>query len=78
MAADAGALLALHVPGSPLVLPNAWDAWSARLVEEAGFPAVATSSAAVARALGSEDHEQLGAEAALGAEVGSSPPCRCR
>lgn len=57
----------LHVPGHPLVLANAWDAWSARLVEQAGFEAVATSSAAVARSLGSEDHELLGVEEALAA-----------
>lgn len=48
-------LRALHVPGSPLILPNAWDADSARLVEAAGFPVVATSSAAVAAVLGYED-----------------------
>lgn len=44
----AGLLRSLHVPGTPLVLPNAWDAGTARLVAEAGFPVVATSSAAVA------------------------------
>jgi 2-methylisocitrate lyase-like PEP mutase family enzyme len=60
-------LRGLHVPGDPLVLPNAWDAASARLVVDAGFPVVATSSAAVARALGSEDHEQMGADDALAA-----------
>ncbi|SDZ15482.1 2-Methylisocitrate lyase, PEP mutase family [Amycolatopsis xylanica] len=48
-------LRALHVPGSPLILPNAWDADSARLVEAAGFPVVATSSAAVAAVLGYQD-----------------------
>ncbi len=37
-------LRTLHVPGEPLVLPNAWDAASARMVETAGFPVVATSS----------------------------------
>jgi 2-methylisocitrate lyase-like PEP mutase family enzyme len=50
-------LRALHVPGTPLLLPNAWDAASARLVEAAGFPVVATSSAAVAESLGQADHE---------------------
>jgi 2-methylisocitrate lyase-like PEP mutase family enzyme len=50
-------LRALHVPGTPLLLPNAWDAASARLVEAAGFPVVATSSAAVAESLGHADHE---------------------
>ena len=64
MSAD---LRRLHIPGSPLVLPNAWDAASAKLVEKAGFEAVATSSAAVARALGSDDHEAMSAEDALAA-----------
>jgi len=58
-------LRTLHVPGTPLVLANCWDAGSARLVEAAGFPAVATSSGAVARWAGSEDHEVLTAEEAL-------------
>ncbi|ONI75016.1 carboxyvinyl-carboxyphosphonate phosphorylmutase [Actinosynnema sp. ALI-1.44] len=49
-------LRALHVPGTPLVLPNVWDAASARLVERAGFPVVATGSAAVAESLGYSDH----------------------
>jgi 2-methylisocitrate lyase-like PEP mutase family enzyme len=53
--ARAERLRSLHVAGSPLVLPNAWDAVSARIVEEAGFPAIATSSGAVARSLGFED-----------------------
>ncbi len=51
-------LRALHVRGKPLVLPNAWDVPSARAVARAGFPAVATTSAGVANALGYEDHEQ--------------------
>lgn len=46
---------ALHHGGTPLVLPNAWDPVSARLVAEAGYPAVATSSGAVARTLGYDD-----------------------
>ncbi|MGW3344775.1 isocitrate lyase/PEP mutase family protein [Nonomuraea rubra] len=54
---NASALRALHVPGTPLILPNVWDAASARAVREAGFPAVATSSAAVARVLGYDDGE---------------------
>ncbi|TXK42734.1 isocitrate lyase/phosphoenolpyruvate mutase family protein [Nonomuraea sp. C10] len=53
----AAALRALHVPGKPLILPNAWDAASATAVRKAGFPAVATGSAAVARVLGYEDGE---------------------
>ncbi|MEU8221131.1 isocitrate lyase/phosphoenolpyruvate mutase family protein [Kribbella sp. NPDC048915] len=46
---------ALHHGGTPLVLPNAWDPVSARLVAEAGYSAVATSSGAVARVLGYDD-----------------------
>jgi 2-methylisocitrate lyase-like PEP mutase family enzyme len=51
------ALRALHVPGAPLVLPNVWDAASARMLEAAGFPVVATSSAATATILGYDDGE---------------------
>ncbi|MBP2330305.1 2-methylisocitrate lyase-like PEP mutase family enzyme [Kibdelosporangium banguiense] len=50
-------LRSLHVPGRPLILPNAWDAASGLLVEEAGFPVVATSSGAVAESLGYADHQ---------------------
>ena len=59
---SAAALKALHVPGKPLVLPNAWDADTAKLVEAAGFPVVATSSVAVAAALGFADGEQAPAD----------------
>ncbi|MDG4824121.1 isocitrate lyase/phosphoenolpyruvate mutase family protein [Asanoa sp. WMMD1127] len=53
----ADTLRALHRPGDPVVLANAWDAASARAVQAAGFPAVATSSAAVALSLGYADGE---------------------
>jgi 2-methylisocitrate lyase-like PEP mutase family enzyme len=53
----AARLRALHVPGVPLMLPNAWDAASARAAEAAGCPAVATSSAATAAVLGYDDGE---------------------
>jgi 2-methylisocitrate lyase-like PEP mutase family enzyme len=49
---------ALHrnrLPDDPLVLPGPWDAISARVCEEAGFPALATPSAGIAAALGHED-----------------------
>jgi 2-methylisocitrate lyase-like PEP mutase family enzyme len=46
--------LALH-HGSGFVLPNAWDAGSARILEQAGFPAVATTSAGIAWSLGVPD-----------------------
>lgn len=43
----------------PLVLPNAWDVPSARLFEEAGFQAVATSSAGLMVSLGYRDGEEM-------------------
>lgn len=52
-------LARLHREGPPLVLPNAWDVASARLVEAAGFPAIATSSSAVAASLGYPDGEVI-------------------
>ena len=54
------ALLAkLHQAPPLLVLPNAWDAASARLFEEAGFPAIATTSAGIAWALGAPDKQKI-------------------
>jgi len=50
---------ALHVPGDPLILYNAWDAGSAKAVAEAGARAIATGSASVAAAHGFEDAEAL-------------------
>jgi len=50
-------LRSLHRPGTPLLLPNAWDVATARAVAAAGFPVVATTSAGVAEALGYNDHE---------------------
>ncbi|NKE62157.1 isocitrate lyase/phosphoenolpyruvate mutase family protein [Lentzea sp. PSKA42] len=55
--AQADLLRELH-HGNMLVLPNAWDEPSAELVAETGFPVVATSSAAVADALGHDDGEK--------------------
>ena len=52
-------LLQLHRPGDPVVLINAWDVVSARLVERAGARAIATSSAGVAWALGYLDGERI-------------------
>jgi 2-methylisocitrate lyase-like PEP mutase family enzyme len=49
-------LRSLHVPGTPLILPNAWDVATAKAVEAAGFPVVATTSGGVAEALGYHDH----------------------
>src|SRR5207244_12592997 len=47
----------LHREGGILVLPNAWDVITARVIESAGFAAIATSSAGVAWALGYADGE---------------------
>lgn len=52
-------LLELHHSENPLVLVNVWDAASACIVEQAGFPAVASSSAGVANALGCQDGQKL-------------------
>jgi 2-methylisocitrate lyase-like PEP mutase family enzyme len=49
----------LHTNGNILVLPNAWDVASAKIVEEAGAKAVATTSAGVAWSLGAPDGDQL-------------------
>ena len=42
-----------------LLLPNAWDVASARILEECGHPAIATSSAAVAFTLGYPDGQRI-------------------
>src|SRR5207253_11279828 len=55
----------LHRSGAPLVLPNAWDVASARLVEDAGAAAVATSSAGVAWSLGAPDGNKLARDQAV-------------
>ncbi|GAC1584119.1 MAG: isocitrate lyase/phosphoenolpyruvate mutase family protein [Candidatus Velthaea sp.] len=52
----------LHHAPPTLLLPNCWDAASARLFEVAGFPAVATSSAGLANALGYADGGHLDLE----------------
>lgn len=59
LADHAERLRALHHADAPLVLPNAWDVVSARLIEEAGFPAVASTSAGMAWALGYPDGERI-------------------
>jgi 2-methylisocitrate lyase-like PEP mutase family enzyme len=60
----ATAFHALH-QGSTLILPNAWDVASARIVEEAGAAAVATTSAGVAWSLGAPDGDRLGRDLAV-------------
>lgn len=58
MSATAAVLRDLHhgrTPGDPLVLPGPWDAASARVFADAGFPALATPSAGIAASLGHAD-----------------------
>jgi 2-methylisocitrate lyase-like PEP mutase family enzyme len=43
----------------PLILPNAWDAASARVIEQAGAPAIATTSAGVSWSYGHADGQKL-------------------
>jgi 2-methylisocitrate lyase-like PEP mutase family enzyme len=57
--AKANAFRAMHHGPHPVLLPNIWDVASARIVEEAGFPALATTSAGVAFSLGYPDGEQI-------------------
>ncbi len=52
-------LAALHAPGRLLVLPNAWDALSARLIEEAGAEAIAIAGAALAWTHGRPDTQSV-------------------
>lgn len=47
--------LALHTPGTPLLIPNPWDAGSARVLEWLGFQALATTSSGFAMTLGRSD-----------------------
>src|SRR5260370_1197337 len=53
------AFRALHHGPRILALPNAWDAASARVFEDAGFPAIGTSSAGIAFALGYPDGQHI-------------------
>ncbi|MBE1875025.1 isocitrate lyase/PEP mutase family protein [Myceligenerans pegani] len=67
--------LDLHRPGDPLLLGNAWDAGSARILAELGYAAIATTSSGFAATLGRPDSsvsrdEALGHAAVLVAAVG--------
>ncbi|MEU9579799.1 isocitrate lyase/PEP mutase family protein [Streptomyces chilikensis] len=56
----------LHTPARPLALANAWDVATARVVEAAGAPAVATTSAGVAWSLGAPDGDRVSRDLVLG------------
>jgi len=55
----ANAFRAMHRGSKILVLPNAWDVASARIFEQAGFGAIATTSAGVAFTLGFPDGQKI-------------------
>src|SRR5947207_6173749 len=63
----ASTMAELHRGPGLLVLPNAWDAASARVFEAAGFPAIATTSSGVAQALGFADGENAPVDEMLAA-----------
>jgi 2-methylisocitrate lyase-like PEP mutase family enzyme len=67
LADQADALRRLHRGPRPLVLPNAWNAASARMVVQAGFPVVATSSGAISATLGYDDNDSMPVDEAFGA-----------
>jgi 2-methylisocitrate lyase-like PEP mutase family enzyme len=67
--AKAMAFREMHRGSRILVLPNAWDVASARIFEEAGFGALATTSAGVAFTLGYPDGQKISREEML-ARVG--------
>jgi 2-methylisocitrate lyase-like PEP mutase family enzyme len=55
IAAKAEAFGRLHQPGRPLLMPNPWDAGSARLLESLGFTALGSTSAGLAHSLALPD-----------------------
>jgi 2-methylisocitrate lyase-like PEP mutase family enzyme len=63
--AKGAALRAMHRGPRILLLPNAWDVASARVLEEAGFGAIATTSAGIAFTLGYPDGQRISREEML-------------
>src|SRR3954453_22535726 len=53
---SAQTFLALHRPDPPLLMPNPWDAGSAKLLASLGFEALATTSSGFAATLGRRDY----------------------
>jgi len=64
---SAAAFRRLHAPGQLLVLPNAWDAGSARLIESLGAAAIATTSSGLCWARGYPDGKALPLAVLVGA-----------
>src|SRR5688500_6831427 len=65
MSSPAQRFVELHRDGC-FLLPNAWDVGSARILQAAGFPALATTSAGVAFSLGRPDHDFFAEQSAAG------------
>src|SRR5260370_26116316 len=63
----ASAFRAMHSGKEILLLPNVWDVASARIIEEAGFGAVATTSAGIAFSLGYPDGQKISRDEMLAA-----------
>lgn len=57
--ARANAFRTLHRGNKLLLLTNVWDVASARMIEDAGFPAIATTSAGIAFSLGYPDGQKI-------------------
>src|ERR1700738_2012820 len=55
----ARALLDLHQPGNPVILPTVWDAWSAKLAVGAGFAALTVGSHPLSDSIGKPDNEGM-------------------
>jgi 2-methylisocitrate lyase-like PEP mutase family enzyme len=64
--AKAAAFRVLHSRKDVLLLPNVWDVASARIIEESGFKAIATSSAGIAFSLGYPDGQKISRQEMLG------------
>src|SRR5215213_7902924 len=80
MSEPAKRFLDLHRPHDPLLLPNPWDAGSARLLASLGFKALATTSSGFAATLGRVDNSVTRAEALAHAAaiVAATPPAGFR
>jgi 2-methylisocitrate lyase-like PEP mutase family enzyme len=63
--AKAETLRQLHQGSRAVVFPNVWDATSARVIEELGYPAIATTSAGIANMLGYVDGQKISVDEML-------------
>jgi len=68
-ATTTGAFRALHDARTGFTMPNAWDAGTAILLADAGFEAIATTSAGIAFSLGRGDHSILEGASAVSREA---------